>query len=61
MTLGQVFVLVLAGVAGIAGLFLAAASRGGAGELIGLAIFVAAVVYVFAGIKRHFDQIDAGH
>jgi hypothetical protein len=61
MTLGQLFVLALATVVGIAGLFLAAASGGGASNCIGLAIFVVSVAYAFVLIKRHFDRIDAGH
>ncbi len=61
MTVGQLFVLALTAAAGIAGLFLAAAPDSGVGGVIGLAVFVAAVIYAFAFIKRHFDRIDAGH
>jgi FtsH-binding integral membrane protein len=61
MSIGQFFVLALTGVAGIAGLFLAAEPDGGAIGTIGLAVFAAAVIYAFAIIKRHFDRLDAGH
>jgi hypothetical protein len=60
LSLGQLFVLALTVVIGIAGLFLAAVQEGGAASTIGLVIFVAAVVYGFAFIKRHFDRVDAG-
>ena len=45
--------------AAIVGLLLAAESRdNGAAYALGLGLFVVAVVYAFAFIKRHFDRID---
>jgi hypothetical protein len=54
-------VLALTALVGIAGLFLAAAPEGGFSSGLGFAVFVAAVIYAFALIKRHFDRIDASH
>jgi len=59
VTLGQFFVLALTVLVGIAGLFLAAAPEGGFSSGIGFSVFLAAVIYAFAFIKRHFDRIDA--
>ncbi len=59
MSLRQWLLLLTACLAGLAGLFLAANAREGTAYGIGLLGFVAAVVYGFALVKRHFDQLDA--
>jgi 1,4-dihydroxy-2-naphthoate octaprenyltransferase len=51
-------VLALACAAGIVGLLFAASDSGGPAFTIGVGLFIAAVVYTFVFIKRHFDRLD---
>jgi hypothetical protein len=57
VSIGEWLVLALACGAGIIGLLLAS---GGEGTLyvLGLVLFVAAVIYAFVLIKRYFDRLD---
>ena len=59
MTNGEWLVLVLACAVGVIGLLLAASDSGGTTFTLGLGLFVAAVVYAFVFIKRHFDRHEA--
>ena len=58
MSIGEWVVLAIACVLGIVGLLLASSQGEGAIYGIGLVIFVAAIIYVFSFLKRHFDRID---
>ena len=59
MRVAEWFLLILAAAAGIAGLFLAAASGAGTTEyILGLSGFVAGIIYAFALLKRVFDRMD---
>jgi 1,4-dihydroxy-2-naphthoate octaprenyltransferase len=60
MSLAQWLRLMMACLVGLVGLFLAADAGEGTLYAIGLLGFAAAVVYVFALVKRHFDRLDAG-
>jgi hypothetical protein len=56
---GNWLMLAVGCAAAIVGLLLAADSQdNGAAYALGLGLFVVAVVYAFAFIKRHFDRID---
>jgi hypothetical protein len=55
---GKWLVLALACAVGIVGLLLASSDNGGATYTIGLGLFVAAAVYTFWLIKRHFDHLE---
>jgi membrane protein implicated in regulation of membrane protease activity len=55
---GEWLSLVVACGVAIVGLLVAAANRLGTGYWLGLAIFVAAVIYSALAIKRYFDRIE---
>ena len=53
---------VLTIVVGIFGLFYASRSHDGYSYFVGLALFFGAVLFMFALIKGHYDQLEkAGH
>jgi hypothetical protein len=58
LSIGEWLVLALACAAGVVGLLFAASDSGGTAFTIGIGLFVAAVVYTFVSIKRHFDRLD---
>ena len=58
MSIGEWVVLAIACGVAIVGLLVAASQGECATYGIGLALFAAAVVYVFVFLKRHFDRID---
>ena len=59
MSNGNWLMLAVGCAAATVGLLLAAESRdNGAAYALGLGLFVVAVVYAVAFIKRHFDRID---
>ena len=58
MSIGEWVVLAITCGLGVIGLLIAASQGEGATYGIGLAMFAAAIVYVFVVLKRHFDRID---
>ena len=58
MSIGEWVVLGIACLVGIGGLLLAASQGEGTTYGIGLALFAAAIIYVFLFLKRHFDRVD---
>jgi hypothetical protein len=61
MSLGEWLSLVAAVGVGIVGLLLASSGDDGTTYTIGLGLFVAAVIYAFAQVKRYFDRVDREH
>ncbi len=59
MSLRQWLLLLLTCLVGIAGLFVTANSPEGSGYVIGLLVFIAAVVYGLVQVKQYFDRLDA--
>ena len=51
----------LIGLVGVLGLFVSAHAHAGAFYYAGLAVFILAVLIVFAMLKRHFDMTEGAH
>lgn len=51
----------LIGLVGIMGLFVSAHAHAGAMYYAGLAVFVLAVLILFAMLKRHYDMLQGAH
>jgi hypothetical protein len=60
MSLRQWLLLLLTCLVGIAALFVTANSPDSPGYVIGLLVFIAAVVYGIIQVKQYFDRLDAG-
>ncbi len=48
----------LIGLIGVLGLFVSAHAHSGAFYYAGLAVFISAVLILFAMLKRHFDMVE---
>jgi len=60
MSLKQWLLLLLTCLVGIMGLFVTSSSPDGPGYVIGLLVFIGAVVYGIVQVKLYFDRLDAG-
>lgn len=58
MSIGEWLVLAMACGAGVLGLLLASSSAGETISVLGMALFVGAVIYAGLFVKRHFDRLD---